>query len=281
MSSYYLRIPTSPARYFKIDVNGAATIEEVDESETPSAIVIDESLTTSNGLAGTGTLSEAPYKESIDYYKGLLTSQYQNSTKFKNWLGAPLQMLDEIDTYLATQLLLFNIDLTTTAFSEYLGQMIIEYGGTLLNEDGDVLTLLNAGETNPVLDIIGIIVGQRRKVAFEPSDGVSPVLDDTTYRLLLKAKMAANMWDGKIESLAPIWEGLFPGGQIIVVDNLDMTMNVYVTGSFTSIITDLILEGYIVPKPMGVELNPTVPAYALFGWDRNDAYVAGWDTGKY
>src|SRR5208283_5279914 len=58
------------------------------------------------------------------------------------------------------------------------------------------------------LDVDGKIAGISRTVAFQPSNGVSPILDDETYRLLIKATIAANQWDGIESSLYSIWKQL-------------------------------------------------------------------------
>ena len=75
----------------------------------------------------------------------------------------------------------------------------------------------------PQLDQVGTIVGASRTVGFQPSDSVSPVLDDATYRILIKATAANNSWDGTIDGLQSIWKTLFPGGSIIVGDQQNMT----------------------------------------------------------
>lgn len=132
---------------------------------------------------------------------------------------------------------------------------------------------------NQQLDIIGEIVGARRVVNFEPSEGVSPTLDNKTFLLLIKAKIANNHWDGLIDSLQPLWKQIFPDGSIIVVDNQDMTVDVYLTGSFTSIIVDLIQHDYIVPRPQGVLINYHFGTFPFLGFDLQNQYIAGFDTG--
>jgi hypothetical protein len=58
-----------------------------------------------------------------------------------------------------------------------------------------------------------------------------------------------------------------------------MTATVIVSGSFTSIILDLITNGYIVPRPEGVLYNYVISTLPIFGADLNNAYVAGADLG--
>ncbi|HXR75146.1 MAG TPA: DUF2612 domain-containing protein [Bryobacteraceae bacterium] len=149
-----------------------------------------------------------------------------------------------------------------------------------LSEFEDAFDLPTA--VGPQLDILGAIVGQSRTVLFQPSGGVSPVLDDDTYRLLLQARIAQNHWDGKIASLLAIWSALFPGGTLVVDDHQqDMTVDIFVSGAFTSIIQDLILNGYMLPRPQGVLYNYSLADLPMLGFDRDDSFVAGFDGGRF
>jgi hypothetical protein len=42
------------------------------------------------------------------------------------------------------------------------------------------------------LDVIGQYVGLSRLLTFQPAGGLSPILDDDMYRILLKAKISKN-----------------------------------------------------------------------------------------
>lgn len=181
----------------------------------------------------------------VDYYLGLFTSQYQNSTKLKAFARVFLDKLQDITNLVDSLFFYFDLDEAT----------------------GDQL------------DIVGEILGQNRYVDFEPTDGSSPKLDDETYRVLLKCKVLNNHWDGKIDSLQPAWKLIFPTGNIVVQDNQDMTMSVFVYGEFTSKIVDLIQNGYVVPRPEGVLVNIYTGTLPLLGFDRDDDYIAGFDTG--
>lgn len=110
---------------------------------------------------------------------------------------------------------------------------------------------------------------------------ISPVLGDGDYRTLLLAKIAQNEWDGTIDSLYPTWQLLFPGGTLVVNDNQDMTATIVLTGSFSQMATIMIQAGLIVPRPEGVLYNYIFGTLPLFGFDRNDGFVAGWDTGHW
>jgi hypothetical protein len=181
------------------------------------------------------------------YYTGLLTSQYQTSPNLLAWLRAVVLKMDDVGKCLATFEAGFDFDLAVGA----------------------------------QLDQLGLLIGQARVVGFQPSGGVSPTLDDTTYRLLLRARIAQNNWDGKIDSLQAIWQGLFPGGTIAIQDSQNMTATVILAGAFTSITQDLITNGYIVPRPEGVLYSFTFSTLPIFGFDSDNSFIAGFDHGHF
>jgi hypothetical protein len=181
------------------------------------------------------------------YYNARLTSMYYAALPFHKWLLYCLSIADDIGNCIASIPGAFDLSYAVGA----------------------------------QLDILGQIIGISRTVPFQPSGGVSPVLDDDTYRLLLQATIANNHWDGTIGSLYPIWNTLFPGGQITIIDNQNMTATIVLTGSFTSIIQDLISNGMIVPRPQAVEYTYEFGTPPYFGFDLDNAFIAGFDTGKW
>jgi hypothetical protein len=60
-----------------------------------------------------------------------------------------------------------------------------------------------------------------------------------------------------------------------------MTATIFLSGSFTSIIQDLIVNGFIVPRPEGVLYEYTFAELPAFGWDLDNSFVAGFDVGKF
>jgi len=105
------------------------------------------------------------------------------------------------------------------------------------------------------LDIIGQYVGLGRKLSFQPDGGMSPILDDDLYRILLKAKISKNNWNGTATGMYQLWDNLFPEYALLIKDNQDMTMTVYTDMGTPDILEQLIQHEYIVPKPMGVRFN--------------------------
>jgi hypothetical protein len=161
------------------------------------------------------------------------------------------------------------------------------------------------------LDAIGIWVGVGRRVAtpitdvylewdttealgwdggvwkgeFDPDDGLL-FLPDDSYRLLIKAKIASNHWDGTIPGAYAIWEGVFSGSYIVIEDLQDMTMTVGVAGvTLSTLDLKLLQDGYLVVKPAGVRIRDyaIIPvAGVLFAWDFEETEIyGGWEIGKW
>lgn len=181
------------------------------------------------------------------YYSNILTSQYRTTVQFNQWLDVVMNIANDISNCLQFITSAFDLDFAVGV----------------------------------QLDTLGLLIGVSRTVPFQPSNGVSPVLDDDTYRILLRATVANNMWDGKIGSLYPIWNSLFPGGQITIVDNQNMTAIIVMTGTFSSIIQDLITNEMIVPRPQAVQYTYIFGSLPFFGFDLNNGFIAGFDVGNW
>jgi hypothetical protein len=195
---------------------------------------------------GTGGYGNEPIETlPIGYYQQLLTSQYVNSQKLNALLYVLLKKFDDVS------------------------QCLVQMDTALDLDSADGVQL----------DMLGATVAARRTVGFQPSAGVSPVLDDATYRIYIKAKIAQNQWDGTLPSLYPIWQTLFPGGTINIIDNQDMTADIVLRGTFTSIIQDLITNGYIVPRPEGVLYTYQLGDLPYFGFGSSPGFIAGFGEG--
>lgn len=162
------------------------------------------------------------------------------------------------------------------------------------------------------LDIIGLWVGIRRqqsipipnafftwddpdlgwnvgswKGPFVPTAGIT-VLDDDTYRAVIKAKIGANYWDGSMAGLQQIGSTDLQsvGIQSFVLDNLDMTVTIYILGAPTAVLIEMIKRGLTPPKSAGVRVagyilasSAGAPFFALSVPTTTE--VAGLDFGSF
>ena len=79
-------------------------------------------------------------------------------------------------------------------------------------------------------------------------------LTDDSYRLLVMAKAAANIWDGSIPGLNIILRLLFPGRICYVTDGENMTMT-YTFEFVLSAVELAIVNSGVLPKPCGVSVS--------------------------
>lgn len=131
------------------------------------------------------------------------------------------------------------------------------------------------------LDTVGLWVGIGRLVNSAESGVIS--MDDNTYRMVLRAKIQANHWDGTMEALPAIYAALSPslGATIFAVDNFDMTMDVFVSGAQLSpLMRTIISMGLLDIKPEGVRVRNHIISSEtglLFGFDISNDFIDGFD----
>lgn len=170
------------------------------------------------------------------------------------------------------------------------------------------------------LDILGLWIGRSRYVAipisgiffswdteglgydqgvwqgpYDPDTGYN-ALSDETYRVILKAKIAINNWNGQNDTLPPILDAALAGSGIRmqIVDRQDMTIGVWVFPEvdISQVSLELIAairQGYLTVKAAGVWAGsieiPSVETPSegnrFFGFDMDNEYIAGFDTGSW
>lgn len=118
----------------------------------------------------------------------------------------------------------------------------------------------------------------------DPTEGLT-VLDDASYRLLLRTVVAANNWDGTVPGAAAALANLFndtetPGVQLSIIDNQNMTMTFLLTGTPPpAVFVALLTAGIIRLIPMGVGFDVIVGTGPVFGLDIETPLIQGLDQG--
>lgn len=151
-------------------------------------------------------------------YNAIITSEHRDKPKFNKTVSALLQKLQ--DYWKSGELLI-------TAFE-------------IDNAQGKQL------------DWIGAKVGANRTVNLNNVEAYN--LEDVDYKIYIKAQIAKNIWNGGIEELQGLWKNLF-GSRLIIKDNQDMTMDIYLIGNLSDTFINLIKANVIVPKPTSVKIN--------------------------
>lgn len=157
----------------------------------------------------------------VKSYLAKITSQYADKPKFMDWLKSLLEPIDHTHALLEEMHASFDVNTAT----------------------GDQQ------------NILGEIVGIGREVTSEFINADSSQFDDETMRRLIRTKIIANQWDGRQGTIEQVWsEATNDTLSAIYHDNQDMTITVDLEGDYRPIDVELVLRGFIVPKPMGVAL---------------------------
>lgn len=180
----------------------------------------------------------------------------------------------------------------------------------LMNQMITTLFDLDNPPVGDQLDIIGEWVGISRKVAipitgvyftwdgtdasvgwdygsWQPTDAPSTIttLPDDAYLTLIRAKIAANQWDGMTTGAYSIWSIVFPTFKILIQDNCNMTYALGIIGGIIDSLTlALITGGYIQLRPEGVRITEyfvSVDTNPAFCWDVETTNCQGWDQGSW
>lgn len=119
---------------------------------------------------------------------------------------------------------------------------------------------------------------------FDPLQGITTLSDDF-YRLLLRATIALNQWDGTLQSAIDAIAPLFPDNFVYLQDNQDMSISIAVSGPRLDVILAALLSGgYLALKPVGVRINyyfPSAPTGPVFGFGAESDYIGGWGRGSW
>jgi len=125
---------------------------------------------------------------------------------------------------------------------------------------------------------------------YDPDSGFTSLSDDT-YRIILKAKIAINNWNGQNGTLPDILDNALVGSGVSmqVVDNQDMTISILILPEieFANVSLELISaikQGYLTVKAAGVRVKEMVmpsDGSRLFAFDADTQYLAGFDQGSW
>lgn len=206
-------------------------------------------------------------------YTGLIPAENANASNFVAMVGAVAGAFADINNSLRNIEAAFNLD---TAVGAQLNQI-----GLWVGLGRNVATPLTG--IYFTFDAVNLGFDQGNwKGPYDPDTGIT-TLDDETYRTMLRAKIAANMWDGTMPNYRKVMAFVLQsfGAQVVAVDHQDMTMDVYFFGAvFPAVFIALLQGGYFPLKPAGVHING-YHFQPVFGFDQQDAYISGFDVGYF
>lgn len=207
-------------------------------------------------------------------YLNLITSQHRLKAKFTAMVSLSVNAEIYFQNLLGQMISAFDIDTAQGSFLDIIGQWI----GLTRNISVPITGVFFSWDT----DAVGWDLG-----TWQPSLAPTNVtsLPDDAYRTLLKARIAANAWDGTTEGAYRIWSQIFSTLQIVIQDNGDMTYNFGIIGGAVDALTlALITGGYVQLKPQTIRIKEyffAADANPLFAWDQSTLSLGGWDTSSW
>jgi hypothetical protein len=212
----------------------------------------------------------------LEEYLDLVTSEYREKPNFIQVLSNNLAIPIRVQELMASMISLFDVEVAIGDQLDIIGKWV----GVSRNVKIPIPNVYFSWDG--VNDFLGWEFG-----TWQPANAPASVtvLPDDAYRILLKAKIAANQWDGTTEGAYTIWEAIFTGLNILIQDNQDMSYDlIIVGGTIDSLTAALLVGGYIPLKPEGVKVNNyyvPIDDGPAFGWDVESAYISGWDEGSW
>lgn len=212
---------------------------------------------------------------SIQDYLNLITSEHRDKPDFVSVVTTNVTPLDQIQKLLTSMIPKFDVDSAVGNQLDIIGQWVgisrnvnIPTAGVYFTWDDTTFDGWDCGTWIP--DIVPSAI---------------TVLTDESYRVLVKAKIAANHWDGTIEGAYAIWDSIFSTFKIMIQDNHDMTYNFIIVGGIIDSLTlALITNNYIPLRPEGVRVREyliSVDTNPGFAWDIETSLLKGWDEASW
>lgn len=214
----------------------------------------------------------------VSGYIGRITSEHADKPTFVATVAASVQPFADILATLNSIPTAFDLDNAEGAQLDIIGQWV----GVSRN----VKSALTGVYFSFDIDGVGFDEG----VIWAPGDPLTGLiaLPDDIFLILLKAKIAANQWDGTIPGAYAAYNDLLVplGYHILIQDNGNMTMTLAMTStSINPTVKELFTGGYLDLRPAGVlidsYLTPSVDGAPFFGFDAENSAIAGYDVGAF
>lgn len=177
-------------------------------------------------------------------YTGLITSEHRGRPKFLALVEGSIQPSVDLQRLLLSMTTgVFDLDIAAGQQLDFIGQWIGLGRRLSLPISGVFFSFDTPG--------LGFDQGVWFNSSYA-SEGITS-LDDGTYRIMLRAKAAANQWDGSLGDANAKLAEIFTGGSVEIEDNFDMSITINVAGDAPSVLfEELVAQGYIEFKPSGV-----------------------------
>ena len=211
----------------------------------------------------------------VSDYTGLITSEHASAPKFGAMVAAVAGCFVRSQNLLVGIPTAFDLDAAVGAQLDVVGQWV------------GVARTVQTPITGVFFSLDTANVGFDQGVWLDAYNTATALisLDDDTYRLLLRAKIGTNSWDGTLASSKPILDAIFTGSlSASIEDNGDMTITMILRSAgkvISALLQAIFLGGYLHLKSEGVQVNYVITNDTLFGFDSSGSVIAGFDSGTW
>jgi Protein of unknown function (DUF2612) len=212
--------------------------------------------------------------DNVAAYINLITSEHNQQPNFISMIAGTIGPLLDIMDALNGIPNLFDIDTAQGQQLDFIGQWVGFSRGLQVALTGVYFSLDDA--------LLGLDAGVMQG-PFDPSTGLVNLPDDE-YRLVLKAKIAENHWDGSIPSAYAAYDSIFAptGNSVAIFDEGGMHMALGLLGPTPTPLTlALFAGGYVTLRPSGVQIDAYYTGAPFFGFDQENAIISGLDVGAF
>lgn len=208
-------------------------------------------------------------------YPNLITSEHANKPKFVAAVAASTQPFVDIQQTLFGLIADFDLDHAVGVQLDQVGRWV--------GQSRRISTPLVGVYFSWAAATTGWGAGVWKGV-FDPVTGLT-TLNDEFYRLLLRAVISLNSWDGTTPAAAAALAPLFPNNLVYIQDNFDMTISVAVAGpAIDPVSAALLTGGYLALRAATVGVKyyfPSTPTGPVFGWGVDNAFIGGFGDGSW
>lgn len=213
----------------------------------------------------------------LSTYTARITSEHSLQPNYMAAIALTLQPFADASAFLASLPTAFDLDIAIGAQLDAVGQWVGISRRIATPIAGVYFSLDTAG--------LGFDQGVWQG-PFDPTEGLVS-LDDNSYRTLLRAKIAANNWDGTLAGALAVLSLVLIGktGLLYIEDRQDMSMIIGLAGTLPDAVTQaLISPRYLHVTPAGVHadfLRTSSSGSPIFGFDVDNSYIGGFDNGAW
>lgn len=214
---------------------------------------------------------------SVQDYINLITPEHRFQPKYVAWVSTSLGMVNDLQNLFSSMNAAFDIDSAIGNQLDTIGQLLnvsrsLPYQPQVSTDSNPVFAW---GDTGNGYGGWG--------TGYWLLSGVSPVLDDNYYRLILKASIVRDRWDGTTHSLILLLNQVFSKSGLIFLlqDSQDMTFTVIAYGTTDPLTIDMLKHEVMIPRPEGVQMNVVVSDAKLFAWGVSNEVYGGWGDGTW